>query len=182
MSKLDNNRLSHFKVSLDSVTVADFIEARGLDLRTEVLEHHEGGVNERTHKIPGQARFTRITLARGTTDSLELFEWIQKAMSGQIERKNGAIMALNQDGEVVSRWEFKDAWPCAYEGPSFGGGRTEVAIERLTIAHRGWELKPGDVKSDSEAGGGGRASDGPVRTDTAGKAPPSAGASESGFP
>ena len=150
MSKLDQNRASHFKVSLDSITVAGFSEAQGLDLSSEVLEYREGGQNERTHKVVGQTRFERITLGRGSSDSLELFRWIQGALQGKVERKNGAVMALNQAGEVVARWEFRDAWPCAYEGPDFLADQSEVAIERLTLAHRGWELQPGDVKQDPE--------------------------------
>lgn len=173
MSKFEKNRLSHFKVAIDSITVADFREAQGLDLRTEVLEYREGGVNERSHKIAGQTRFTRITLARGSTDSLELFQWIQKAMQGTVERKSGAILACNQAGDVVSRYEFKDAWPCAYEGPNFTGDRTEVAIERLTLAHRGWELKPGDVKPNPDTLADAERSSAPAaRTDEGAKAPP----------
>ncbi|HBP22319.1 MAG TPA: hypothetical protein DEA08_31620 [Planctomycetes bacterium] len=150
MSKLEKNRASHFKVALNSIEVADFSAARGLDVRTEVLEYEEGGINERTHKIPGPARFARITLEHGSSSNLDLFSWVQKAINGEIERKDGAIMALNQEGTVVARWEFREAWPCGYEGPNFAGGVTEVAIERLTLAHRGFELRPGDVKSQQE--------------------------------
>lgn len=150
MSKLESNRASHFKVSLDSITVADFREVQGLDLRSEVLEYREGGLNERSHKVVGQTRFERITLGRGTSDSLELFRWIQGAIQGKVERKNGAVLALNQAGEVVARWEFRDAWPCAYEGPDFEADLAEIAIERLTLAHRGWALQPGDVKTPAE--------------------------------
>lgn len=183
MSKFEKNRLSHFKVAIDSITVADFTEAVGLDLRAEVLEYREGGVNERTHKIAGQNRFTRITLARGSTDSLELFQWIQRAMQGTVERKNGAILACNQAGEVVSRYEFKDAWPCAYEGPNFSGERTEVAIERLTLAHRGWELKPGDIKPNPDTlADAKRDSNAPAKTDSAAKAPPKKKLEADGYP
>ncbi|MGE0712818.1 MAG: phage tail protein [Planctomycetota bacterium] len=150
MSKLDKNRASHFKVTINSIEVADFSGARGLDLRTEVLEYREGGMNERTHKIPGETRFTRIVLEHGSSASLDLFKWVQDAINGKPQRKDGAIIALNQEGKAVARYEFREAWPCGYEGPSFAGARTEVAIERLTIAHKGFSLEPGDVKQEHE--------------------------------
>jgi phage tail-like protein len=141
-------------VTINSLEVADFTAARGLDLRTEVLEYNEGGVNERMHKLPGGTRFTRITLTHGSSSSLDLFKWIEEAINGKVTRKSGAIIALNQEGKAVARWEFKEAWPCAYEGPRFRGAELEVAIERLTLAHKGFELKPGDTKATADAPAG----------------------------
>lgn len=150
MPNLIKNRATHFKVAINSIEVADFRAVRGLDLRTEVVEYREGGINERSHKLVGDTRFARITLEHGSSDSTELYEWVKAAMEGKAERKDGSIMAIDQAGDVVARWEFRAAWPCGYEGPRFAGATNLAGIERLTLAHKGFELKPGDVKYETD--------------------------------
>jgi phage tail-like protein len=34
----------------------------------------------------------------------------------------------------VTRWNFKNAWPCKYEGPKLNAKGNEVAIETLELA------------------------------------------------
>jgi phage tail-like protein len=46
---------------------------------------------------------------------------------------------LNDAGEEKLRWNFREAWPSKWTGPSFKAAGTEVAIEELEIAHEGLE-------------------------------------------
>lgn len=143
-SDLDKyNQLYRFKVTIDEIEAADFREAEGLTAQREVVEYQEGGENTRTHKLVGQTRFSNIVLRRGTSASTDLFEWVKKTIDGTIERKNGAIIALDRKGEPVVRWDFKNAWPCRYEGPDFRAGESEVAIELIELAHDGFEMRRG---------------------------------------
>jgi len=134
------NQQYRFKVTVDGLDAANFREVEGLNVQLDVVEYYEGGENARHHKLIGGTRFSNIVLKRGTTDSKALFEWVKNTLSGKIERKNGSIEALNQAGESVARWDFKKAWPCRYEGPSFRGGTDEIAFELIELAHDGFEM------------------------------------------
>lgn len=134
------NQKYRFKVTIDGVDAVNFREVEGLGVQLDVIELYEGGDNTHHHKLIGGTRFTNIVLRRGTTDSKALFEWVKKTLSGTIERKNGSIEALDQKGDPVVRWDFKNAWPCRYEGPTFRGADSEVAFELIELAHDGFEM------------------------------------------
>lgn len=134
-------QIYRFKVTIDEVEAGDFREANGLTVQREVVEYHEGGENTRHHKLVGPTRYSNIVLRRGTSSSTDLFEWVKKVVDGKVERKNGSIMALNRDGKVLIRWDFKNAWPCRYEGPDLRVNESEVAIEVIELAHDGFEMK-----------------------------------------
>ena len=38
------------------------------------------------------------------------------------------------------RWEFVDAWPISYEGPSFNSGSNDLAINTFELAHHGLSI------------------------------------------
>ena len=134
-----------FKVTIDEVEVADFREVSAIKLQKEVLQYQEGGQNENLHKLVGETRFAPISLGRGTSDSLVLFTWIKNAIDGTVERKNGSILALDQEGNTIGRWDFKEAWPSRYVGPDFDARRSGVAIERLELSHHGFEMKDSET-------------------------------------
>lgn len=132
-----------FKVTIDEIEAADFTEASGLTVQKEVLEYQEGGENTRHHKLVGATRFSNIVLRRGTSTSTSLFDWIKQTIDGVVKRKNGSIIAVTRKGDPIARWDFKNAWPCRYEGPQFRGGESELAIELIELAHDGFEMKNG---------------------------------------
>jgi len=58
---------------------------------------------------------------------------------GKLERKNMAIIVLDEEGNPKSRWEFREAWPTKYDAPDLNATANEVAIETLEIAHEGMQ-------------------------------------------
>src|SRR5262249_1966755 len=104
----------NFLIEIDGVARAAFHEASGFDSTTDIIEHREGGENTTLRKLPGQTKFSNISLRWGGTDDRELYEWHRKAVEGDLERKNGSVVLLNRKGEEVARWNFKRAWPCKY--------------------------------------------------------------------
>ncbi len=135
------NRAFRFKVTLDELEVADFCYASGLIVQIEVLEHPEGGINDHMHKLVGPARWTPIVLARGSSASKDLFDWLRANRDGNVQRKSGSIIALDQQGNAIVRWDFREAWPSRYEGPEFEYGGSEISIERIELSHRGFDMK-----------------------------------------
>ena len=128
-----------FLVELDGISQAGFRECAGLDATTEVVEAREGGDNLTVHKLPGRTTYSDITLKWGLTDSDELWRWRRQVIEGTPGfRKNGSVVVYDSAAhrEVV-RWNFVNAWPTRWEGPSFNALAGEVAVETLVLAHEG---------------------------------------------
>jgi len=137
----DPFRSFNFKVELDGITRAGFRECSGLDASQDPIEYREGTEGLTARKLPGLNKYSNITLKWGMTDDAELWDWRKKAMNGKIQRKNGSIVLLDDAGKERLRWNFRDAWPTKWTGPSFNSTGNEVAIETLEIAHEGLELQ-----------------------------------------
>ena len=130
----------NFRVELDGITVGAFCECSGLTSELTVIEYRNGSDRGSTRKVPGMQKFPNITLKRGITGDLQLWNWHKAILDGDLQRKNGAIVLLDESGQEVMRWKFRRGWPCKIEGPVLNASSNEVAIETLEIAHEGLEL------------------------------------------
>ena len=138
--RVDPFRAYNFLLEIDNIGRAGFRECSGLDSAQDPIEYREGNEKPLTvRKLPGLVKYSNITLKWGITDDADLWEWRTKAVNGEIERKNGSIVLLNDVGEEQMRWNFRDGWPTKWTGPSFNATGNEVAIETLEIAHEGLE-------------------------------------------
>ena len=52
---------------------------------------------------------------------------------GQIQRKNGSVILLDENGNEKMRWNFFSAWPSKYEAPAFNAKGNDIAVESLVI-------------------------------------------------
>jgi phage tail-like protein len=131
----------NFLVEINGITRAAFQEASGFDSAVDVTEYREGGANTTPYKLPAQAKYSNITLKRGITSDTELFDWHRQWVTGDpaAKRSNGSIVVLDRSGKEVMRWNFLNAWPSKWTGPSFNAGGKDVAIESLELAHEGLE-------------------------------------------
>lgn len=133
----DPYRSYHFLVEIDGITRAGFRECSGLDSSQDPIEYREGNERSTTRKLPGMVKFSNISLKRGITDDAELWLWRKQAADGKVERRNGSIIQLDETGAEKVRWNFFDAWPTKWTGPTFNATGNEVSIETLDIAHEG---------------------------------------------
>lgn len=133
----DPLRSYHFLVEIDGITRAGFRECSGLDSTQNPIQYREGNEGLTSRQLPGLIEYSKITLKRGLTDDAELWEWRKKSMDGKVERKNGSIVMLDETGAEKLRWNFVNAWPTKWTGPSLSASGNEVAIESLEIAHEG---------------------------------------------
>lgn len=131
----------NFLIEIDGITKAAFSECSGLSTDTDPIEYRDGSEDITVRKIPGLKKFANISLKRGMTTDLELWNWRKTVLDGLTERKSGSIVLLNEAREEVLRWNFKDGWPTKWEGPSLNATGSEIAIETLEIAHEGLELE-----------------------------------------
>jgi phage tail-like protein len=122
-----------FLIEIDGIVQAGFSEVTGFGSRVDAIEYREGGDTPTVRKLPGQTHYPDLTLKWGITDSSELIDWHMSAVSGQIERKNGSIVLLGDDGQERLRWNFFQAWPTQLLGPDLNAKGTDVAIHTMTV-------------------------------------------------
>ncbi len=133
--RVDPYRNFRFLVEIDGIVQAGFSECSGFGSNVEVIEYREGGEFPTVRKLPGKNSFTDITLKYGATDSTELYDWHKTVLDGQIERKNGSIIQLDDTNQKKVRWNFFNAWVSKYDAPDFNAKGNDVSIEALTITY-----------------------------------------------
>lgn len=133
----------NFAIEVSGIISGYFTEASGLGSEHEVIEHKimgEGG-QEIVKKIPGRLKWGDITLKRGITSNLDIWEWRKMVTDGKVEsaRRNGSIMMYDQEGTEIARWNFERGWPSKVSGPSVNTTSNEVGVEEMVITHEGTE-------------------------------------------
>lgn len=56
-----------------------------------------------------------------------------QAIHGNVVRKNGTVVLLDSQGNEKLRWNFFNAWPSKWTGPTLNAKGNDVAIEELTL-------------------------------------------------
>ena len=132
--RIDPYQGFRFRVEIEGIQQGGFEECSGLGSQIAVEEYREGTDKSLTvRKAPGKVSYPDIVLKWGVTDSRELYNWHLDVINGKLERKNGSVVLMNDQGEEKLRWNFVDAWPSKWEGPTLKARSGEVAIETLTL-------------------------------------------------
>lgn len=130
----DPYRSYNFKLQISGIDEGHFTECSGLSVRIESIPYREAGNNQVVRHIPGPVDYSAVTLRYGVTSSRALWDWLMKAVKGDVERKNVSIILLDSAGSSeVMRWNLTDAWPSEWQGAGLNTTDRAVAIESLTL-------------------------------------------------
>ncbi|MCL4264260.1 MAG: phage tail protein [Anaerolineae bacterium] len=129
----------HFGIEIQGVVSGYFTECSGLGSEQEIVEHKvitESG-QEVVMKLPGRLKWENITLKRGITSSMDIWNWRKQVEDGNVDaaRHNGSVVMYNQQLAPIARWNFEQAWPVKVSGPQPKADSNEIGVEELTIAH-----------------------------------------------
>jgi phage tail-like protein len=132
-----------FAVQIDGITEAVFTECTLPALEVEVHEQPEGGLNNAVHQIPGRIRGGKITLKRGLTSSSDLLSWYMDVAQGQIEasQREVSIVMYDSTASEIMRWNFGQAFPVKWSGPSLSSSSNQVAIETLELSYQSVDVE-----------------------------------------
>jgi phage tail-like protein len=130
----DPARKFRFRVEVDGITRAAFSEVSGFDSTTDVIEYREGTDAPHVRKIPGMTKFGDLTLKWGLLDDMELFTWRQDVIDGKDVRKTVYVVALDETGGELARWQCLRAWPSNVDPPDFNAKGNDLAITALKIS------------------------------------------------
>jgi phage tail-like protein len=127
-----------FALERDGVLTGYFKECEGLGSETEVVEFREGGETGIVRKLPGRVKYSDITLKRGISSDLVIWNWREDVIAGEAGfRSQARIRMLNQSGVEIAVWTLAGAWPSKVSGPELNADGNEVAIESIVIVHEG---------------------------------------------
>ncbi|MFL6332169.1 MAG: phage tail protein [Pyrinomonadaceae bacterium] len=129
----------NFKLEIEGITVAGFSEVTGLNQESNVIDYREGQEPITPRKLPGLNKFGNITMKRGISPDLSVYNWRKTVTDGDIERRNASIVLHNEKHEEVVRWNLVNAWPSKYVGPDLKANANEMAIESIELTHEGVE-------------------------------------------
>lgn len=129
----------NYIVEINGEQVAAFQELTGLDSENTPIEYREGGdkINA-PRKLPGIEKYPNLTLKRGITGSLYLWEWRKEVRdgSGSFPAVRDVVVSLqNEVHETVMRWKLTNAWCCKLTGPSLNAKGNEIAVEAMELAY-----------------------------------------------
>jgi len=133
----DPYKVFRFVVEINGTRVGGFSEVTGLEVRTEVDEHREGGINDYVHKIAKETRYPNLTLKRGITDKTDFWDWHQQVVLGDVVRKTVSVIVLNETGQEKWRFVFRDAFPVKWNGTDLNATGNTVFVESIELAHHG---------------------------------------------
>ena len=132
-----------FGLEIEGKLSGFFTSVSGIGSESEVVEHKIVSDTGETiiQKIPGRLTWTEVTLKRGVTSVMDVWDWRKSVVEGKVNdaRTNCSIIAYSQDNTPVARWEFVNAWPSKVVGPEMDSGSQDYMIEEITIIHEGME-------------------------------------------
>ncbi len=142
--RTDPFRTFNFRVEIDNLTVGNFSEVSGLSSEGDAVEYREGTDLPLTvRKLIGLRKYMNITLKRGYTENMELWNWYQNIINGIPDRRNGSIILMDEQRNDVMRWNFENGWINKIEGPGLNASGNEVAIETVEFVHEGFVFEVG---------------------------------------
>ena len=129
----------NFAIEVGGAVTGYFTEVSGLGSENEIIEQKvvsDKGV-EVVLKIPGRLKWGDVTLKRGITSSLDLWDWRKQVEDGDVKgaRTNGSIVMYDQSLTEKARWNFLNAWPSKISGPTPKSDSNEISVEELTLVH-----------------------------------------------
>ena len=128
-----------FALDFSGAVAGYFTECSGIGSENEVAEQkvvNNKGV-QTVLKIPGRLKWGDITLKRGVTSDLQIWDWRKLVEDGKVSaaRKNGSIVMFNSELAEVARWNFQNGWPSKVSGPQPKSDGNDISLEELTIVH-----------------------------------------------
>ena len=131
----------HFAIEMQGQVTGYFTECSGLGSEHEVIEHKivDDRGREIIQKIPGRMKWQDVSLKRGITKAMDIWDWRKMVEDGDVEgaRRNGSIVMFDQELKEVARWNFERGWPVSVTGPQLQSDSNAFGVEELKLCHEG---------------------------------------------
>ena len=134
------------EIKVDGVAMqvvdAAFSECDGLEMTMEVKTIREGGNNGKQIRLTGPLTYGQVTMKRGMTANLELWDWFNLMLTNQSLRADAEVVIFASDGETErARFQLSRCVPVKLKSPPLNAKDGAVAIEELQLAYEKLTLK-----------------------------------------
>jgi len=114
---------------------AAFAECDGLEMTMEPKTVESGGVNNRQIHLIGPAKFAQLTLKRGMTSNVQLWQWLALTARGTVAPASGTVTMWDADATPVIEFTLGRCLPVRMRGPSLNAREGLVAVEELALVY-----------------------------------------------
>jgi phage tail-like protein len=122
---------------------AAFSECDGLEMTMDPKQYRSGGDNRRQVQLLQPVSYARLTLKRGMTGNLQLWQWFTVATtSGQNARAQGQVTMYDADGTPRLTFILEDCLPTKMRGPQLNAATGLVAVEELQLVYAAMSVRP----------------------------------------
>jgi phage tail-like protein len=136
-----------FVVEIGGVASAGFQKCSKLEGEVTVAQQNEGG-SLIPDKSAARAKFSDVTLTRGATDDLDLFNWFKQtvnaaANSGAVDgvyKRDFDIVQQDRDGTVRRRWRVTNAFPVKFTPGEWDNDSDDNSMEEVTLTFDYFDL------------------------------------------
>jgi len=127
---------------VEEVCSASFAECDGMEMTLDVKTIREGGNNDRQIRLAGPAAFGQLTLKRGMTASLDLWNWVRATIADPSLRADAEVVLFAADGETKrASFVLSRCIPVKLKAPALNAKEGMVAIEELQLAYESLSVK-----------------------------------------
>lgn len=115
---------------------AAFAECDGLELTMATKTLEVGGVNDRQVHLIGPVTSGQLTLKRGMTSNLQLWQWFaQGTRPGSVLTAHGVVTVWSSDGSPGLQFNLTGCLPVKMRAPGLNAKGDAVAVEELSLVY-----------------------------------------------
>jgi phage tail-like protein len=125
----DAHAAARYAITVDGAEVAQFAELVAL---TSALERQQKG--EVGREVGARRVEATVTLQRGQTNDLSVFEWHRDALGrDRPAGRNAVLVVYAVDGQPIAQYQLTNAWPAKVVISTQQAGASEVLYETVTL-------------------------------------------------
>ena len=121
---------------------AAFAECDGLEMTMEPKIVESASVTNRQQRLIGPMKYGQITLKRGMTSNLQLWQWFAQTRPGSVLTAHGHITMWDTDGTPVIQFKLEGCLPVKMRAPSLNAREGQIAIEELGLVCEQFSVGP----------------------------------------
>ncbi|GGM96348.1 phage tail protein [Streptomyces fuscichromogenes] len=133
---------------------AAFAECEGLEMTMQPRTVEVGGKNDGQVHLVGPVTHGQLTLRRGMTDNLQLWQWFTRGTRpGNIRTAHGTITLRAADGTPTLRFTLTHCLPVRMRAPALHARDGLIAVEELGLVYEHLDIALPDDTTPSAAPG-----------------------------
>ena len=121
-----------YRLELDRAIVGPLQTTEGGVVSGEIITYQDGN-SPILKKRLGRLKYEDIVFTCGANFAAPFFQWLGETLSQQGRRKNGAIVAVNQIGQIIDRREFQNALVKEVVFPGLDVASNEPGYFKVTV-------------------------------------------------